>query len=153
MSQRSEMQGITIGSKELVAHMVSKGFDINYTTYTGFCIGGPLDIATSLIQVSNKTYYVSSVALMQFLSAYLSYRVVITNVEITRVLAYRARHAKLRLVRVQLLVFAGHSKKCDPGGGDYFFHTKGALQFKQWDPGGNSLGSFAELDDHLERCY
>jgi len=109
MSQGREMYDNTICSSELVAHMVSIGLDFNYATYTGFCIGEPL-IATSLIQVSNKTYYVSSVALVQFLSAYPSYRVVVTNVEKTRVLAYQARHAKLQLVRVQLLGFAGHSK-------------------------------------------
>jgi len=87
MSQGSRMNGNTTGSTGLVVHMVSKGFDFNYTTYTGFCIGEPLDIATSLIHVSNKTYYV---VLVQFLSAYPSYRVGVTNVEITRMLAYQA---------------------------------------------------------------
>jgi len=57
-----------------------------------------------------------------FLSAHPSYKVVITNVEITKMLAYQAHHAKLRLVRVRLFVFSGHCKIWDPSGSDYFFH-------------------------------
>jgi hypothetical protein len=97
MSQGSGMHGNTIGSTGLVAQIASKECDFNYTTYTGFCIGEPLDIATSLIHVSKRTYYV---VLVQYLSAYPSHGVIVTDVVITRVIAYKARHAKLRLVRV-----------------------------------------------------
>jgi hypothetical protein len=59
------------------------------------------------------------------------------RIGLAQFVVHMAWNAKLSLVQVQVFASAGHTKTWDPGGGDYFFHTQGFLQFKQWDPGGN----------------